>query len=211
MIKGTGSLITNVDEEGNDLPFLTTEQILRQLMKFGFYIFYDVKENLPNETFNYLAKLYDLGYDKITRIALETIDETGTKIWRPTEIVMKSYMDNSDLLVYQCKVTRKAFNQKLTANSIMNITHEEGMDWDWLSYIANIKDILDENLKENKFDTGKSNSFIAENVPSNDDVIDLSDIDNSGFAEYVDEDNDESEIVNEEPTEQFTEVGDGTE
>ena len=48
-------------------------------------------------------------------------------------------------------------------------------------------------------------------VPNNDDVIDLSDIGNSGFAEYVDEDNDESEIVNEEPIEQFTEVGDGTE
>lgn len=145
MIKGTGSLITTEDEDGNDLPFLTTEEILKQLMKFGFYIEYDVKKNLPSEMLAFLATIDNLGYDKITRIALESYTPDGQKTWRPTVIVMKSE-GNTDLLVFDCKVTRKVFNEKLTANIVMNVTHEEDMDWSWLTYIANIEDILDENV-----------------------------------------------------------------
>jgi len=168
MIKGHGSLITEIAEDGGDLPFLSTQQILDQLMKFGFYVTYDVKNNLPQETFNFLAQVLDLGFDKITRVALETIDDCGIKVWRPTILVMKSEY-NTDLLNFDCKLARKAFNQKLTDNVLMNVTHTDNIQWDWVIYIANISDILKENLGEVP-------------VPPN--------VDTSGFTEY------DSEVVN---------------
>ena len=145
LIEGIGTLITKTDEEGADIPFLTTDEILKQLMKFGFYITYNLAKNLPQEEFDYLSKLEDLGYDKITRIALESFDTNGNKVWRPAVIVMKSEF-NTDMLVFECKVTRKTFNERLTKNVILNITNEPGMNWEWVTYIANIADVLDENL-----------------------------------------------------------------
>lgn len=144
MINGSGSLITEVDEEGNPIEFLSTEEILKQLMKFGFYITYDVKTNLPEPTLAFLYKVMNLGFDKITRVARETRDVSGNRIWRPTVIVMKSEF-NTDLLVFDCKVTSTVFNAKLLANSIMNVTDESNIDWRWLAYMANISEILEEN------------------------------------------------------------------
>lgn len=146
MIRGTGSLITDVDEEGNDIPFLTTEEILKQIAKFGFFVTYDVKSNLPPKVITYLSELYNLGYDKITEVYLGSTTESGSRVWRPTVLVIKSCQDNDDILTFDCKLTQKKFQNKLAANSIVNVTHEEGMEWDWLHYIANISDLLDENI-----------------------------------------------------------------
>jgi len=152
MIKGSGSLITEFDEDGIEIPFLTTEEILRQIMKFGFYVQYDVKKYLPTNILAYLATIDNLGYDKITVVAVEDWDNNGQRIWRPTVIVMKSAF-NDDLLTYGCKVTRKVFNDKLNANVVVNVTHEKDMVWDWVTYIANIEDILNENVDPtNEFD-----------------------------------------------------------
>ena len=155
MIRGTGSLITDVDEEGNDIPFLTTEEILKQIAKFGFFVTYDVKSNLPTNVITYLSELYNLGYDKITEVYLGATSESGSRVWRPTVLVMKSYQDNDDILKFDCKLTQNKFQAKLAANSIINVTHEEGMTWDWLHYIANISDLLDENIDpRDDFETG---------------------------------------------------------
>ena len=183
MIEGSGILITDVDEEGIDIPFLTTEEILRQLMKFGFYITYDVKDNLPIDVFVFLAKLEDLGYDKITRIALESYDVSGNKLWLPTIIVMKSEF-NPDLLTFDCKVTKKAFQAKLSEASIINVTHEPGMVWDWVTYIANISDLLDENVEEDK--DNKPKPPVPPRLP-----IPVIQTDSDGLTIYSDEDSDD--------------------
>lgn len=146
MIKGTGELISNVDEEGNDLPFLTTDQILEQIAKFGFIVVYDLKSNLPSNVLSYLSQLYNLDYDKITRINVKSILANGEIRCTPTIIVMKSYKGNDDLLTFDCTIGYKQFCDKLVANSIMDVTDEPGMVWDWVTYMANLKDILDENV-----------------------------------------------------------------
>lgn len=148
MIQGSGSILSTKDEQGNDIPFMTTDQILKELQRFGFIVFYDVKRNLPTNILAFLSTVNNLGFDKITRVCLQSQEEeTGTIVWRPTILVIKS-ADNSDLLEFDCKLTRKAFNKKLTDNTIMNVTHEDNMKWDWLTYIANIDDILSENVDD---------------------------------------------------------------
>ena len=175
--------MTDKDEEGADIPFLTTDEILRQLMRFGFYITYDVKTHLPEPVLDYLTKLNGLGYDKITKVALESFDVNGNKVWRSTVIVFKSGF-NTDLLTFNCKVTRIAFNAKLEANTVMNITHELGMSWDWVTYIANISDILDENADQG--DDNLSDEISDEEIPDEEIVDnDTPGDDNSGeISEY---------------------------
>lgn len=145
MIKGSGTLISTEDEEGELIPFFTTDQILEELQRFGFYVEYDVKSNLPMSTLSFLATVDNLGYDKITRVALESVNTDGDRIWTPIILIMKSQF-NDDLLTFDCKLTKKKFQEKLAANTIMNVTHEQDLTWDWVKYIANISDILDENI-----------------------------------------------------------------
>ena len=157
MIEGSGKLLSTKDEEGLDLPFMSTEKILKELERFGFYVKYDVKSNLPSNMIAFLATVDNLGFDKITRVLLETKTKLDTVVLEPTILVIKSTEDNSDLLTFDCKLRAKRFNEKLAANTIMNVTHEKGMKWDWVTYIANISDILDENVDpvdEYESDTG---------------------------------------------------------
>lgn len=146
MINGSGSLLSNETEDGYDIPFMTTEQILTELQRFGFYVKYDVKSNLPQDVISFLATIDNLGYDKITRVAVETKQPGGSVIWKPTILVFKAVPENDDILTFDCRLTRTKFNKKLADNVIMNVTHEPDLEWDWLNYICNISDILDENI-----------------------------------------------------------------
>lgn len=148
MIKGSGNLITLDDDQGEYIPFLTTEEILKQLYKFGFYIQYDVKSNLPNETLDFLQQVLNLGYDKITRVMLQTTNKDGDTIWANSIVVYKSCPDNVDLLSYGQKLSRIKYIKKVDNNTILNVTHEgdNGIDWDWVTSFYNISEIIDENL-----------------------------------------------------------------
>lgn len=119
-----------------------------------------------------------LGFDKITEIALETITETGTRLWLPTVIVMKS-MDNIDLLSFNTKVSKRLFNDKLAKNVIMNVTDSDDISWDWLKYTMNIQDILDENRCPEYGDLPADN--LTEYEPNNESI------DTSSFTEYTPE------------------------
>lgn len=181
MIIGSGQLITETDDEGNIIPFLTTKEILKQIQKFGFIVEYDVKSNLPSPTIALLSTLYELKYDKITVVQVRIRStESSSYIWKPQTIVMKSEF-NTDIINYRCKITEKLFKDKLAKNTIMNVSNEEGINWDWVTYTANISDILDENIDpvdEYETDTGVEGGFIPP-VPE-------------GFTPYVDEDSEDA-------------------
>lgn len=148
MIKGTGSLLSIVDEQGLDLPFMTTDEILHEIQRFGFYVDYNVIENLPVNVITFLSNVLDLGFDKITRVSVVTKDAFAQEVvYKPTVLVIKSTEDNSDLLTFGCNLSEKKFMEKLSKNTIMNITYEKDMQWDWVKYIANISDLLDENFR----------------------------------------------------------------
>lgn len=146
MIRGEGSLICQEDEEGNELEFMTTSAILRELERFGFYIKYDVKSNLPMQMISFLATVDNLGFDKITKIYVESRNKDGALMHVPTIIAMKSNEHNDDILTFGCKISKAKFSEKLAANTVMNVTHQPDTQWDWLTYMVNISDILDENV-----------------------------------------------------------------
>ena len=169
MIQGTGSLITDKDEAGHEIPFLTTEEILRQLMKFGFYVTYDVKSNLPNNILSFLATIDNLGFDKISKVVVTKRDKiTGQQINDVATIVFKTVPENEDILAFSCELSETKLNEKLQKNILMNVTKEKNMQWDWLHYMANISDLLDENVDHtNDFET-YTGAQQFDNIPYND-------------------------------------------
>lgn len=144
VVKGGGKLLSSKDEKGNDLPCMTTEEILKEIQRFGFYVTYDVKSNLPMNTIAFLSTIDNLGYDKITKVGIQ-YRKDGEKYIKPAILVFKSEY-NHDILNFECIISEHKYLDKLSANSIMDVTHEKDIQWDWVKYIANISDILEENI-----------------------------------------------------------------
>ena len=151
MIKGTGRLISDTDEDGVVIPFLTTEEILKQIQKFGFIVEYNVRANLPGPVISYLMTMLNLGYVKITRIGVRTLNSDGSVYIRSTVILMKDAPETLDLLRFDEVITISEFMHKLDLNVVVNATNEPGMNWDWLTYMANIEDLLQENSSSDDF------------------------------------------------------------
>jgi len=151
MIKGTGTLISDTDEDGVVIPFLTTEEILKQIQKFGFIVEYNVRANLPGPVISYLMTMLNLGYVKITRIGVRTPNSDGSIYIRSTVILMKDAPETLDLLRFDEVITISEFMHKLDLNVVVNATNEPGMNWDWLTYMANIEDLLQENSSNDDF------------------------------------------------------------
>lgn len=191
LICGEGSLIDTCDDEGFDIPFLTTDQILNQLRMFGFDIIYDYKKDLPDNVFVFLKEIMLLGYDKITKVMLETYSPDGENIWKPTVVVFKSTKDNDDLLSFGHQLGRRSYINKIDDNSILNVTYEEEMNWDWVTSFFNIADILDENLDHpvDQFVNGYESDFNSGTS------TELNSIDNDGMSIYTEPDSSEEQPV----------------
>ena len=137
---GQGFILSQSDEDGNELPLLTTAEVLKQLEKFGFDIQYEEEPNLSGEQLTFLTNLLDLGYDAITR----------AKIIYPktTRLVTIAYASNktTDFLKFDTSVTKAKFDEELENGAIANITKmDKTLEWDWLTYTCQIEDILEAN------------------------------------------------------------------
>ena len=145
MIEGQGVIITNETPEGINIPFMTTDEILKEISRFGFYVKYNVKSNLPSETVSYLATIDNFTFDKITRINLQTLDKDGSGYHYVPSVIIYDSSKNEDLIGYGIKLSRNSYVNKVTNNTLINVTNI-GISWDWVDSMYNIADILDENL-----------------------------------------------------------------
>lgn len=180
MISGTGRIISREDEEGQYLPFLSTQEILKQIAKFGFYVEFNEMSNLPGPTLDYIQNIMQLGYQKITRILLQTTSKEGDIMWRNSVIVYKVVPDNTDLLGFGMKISRKNWMDKVDANTVLNVT-DEGIDWDWVDCMYNLSDVMDENL--DKADPYETKTDVQEGQ--------LTVYSPDGYTSYEDPDEDE--------------------
>lgn len=148
-----------------ELPFASTESILKELERFGYYIKYNVKMHLPEDIIKLFNSLLALGYDKITRVALEFVSpDTGRTLKRPVILALKS-PDNTDLLEFDCILREKSYNAKLNDNIIMNVSKYNNIKWDWLDHIYNIADLLDpeSEIPDEPDEDGPSDNTDSEN------------------------------------------------
>lgn len=145
MTYGEGTLITTTDASTGDiLPWMTTDEILAQLKKFGFIITYDVELHLSGDQITYLMTLNNLGFQHITTISVQM---TGTK--RRNFVIAFNGDEEPEWLEWPCATTKYEFDKKVSEGKVLNVTYltakETEFKWDWLNFIGNIPDIIRDN------------------------------------------------------------------
>lgn len=144
IIDPSGSAVITDDESSS--MYLTTEQILKALYTYGFYVTYVQYKNLPSAQLAYLSELRSLGFDKL-RILPVYRSKNGTYKVKSSIVVFQikqnpAWINNT----YIC--SEHEFIRALREGSCINISSTEtanNWDWGWLDFVANIDDILEEN------------------------------------------------------------------
>ncbi len=166
MIEGQGDLVTDTTKEGDIIPWMSTNEILVQLKKFGFDITYVEKLSLDTPTLEFLMKLKSLGYDKITRMVVMFRELDGTLSAKTLPLAIKSE-HNVDKLTFGCQITAKKFYQRCADGYIYNMQDKDEMKlkWRWIDAIYNIDDILSENSDIEDFEVWQGDTRIDPNMP----------------------------------------------
>lgn len=137
MINATGSMISNPHEDE-----MTTDEILMQLQKYGFNISYDMQAHLPIAQVEYLLTLQGLSYDKIRILGVRINNQVDNA--KPYVVAFK-VSAHPKWLLNTYIVTRQEFQDALVAGTAINLTDvskTKDFNWDWLTYVANIDDII---------------------------------------------------------------------
>lgn len=146
LVDGQGPLL----ESDNTLIYeMSTQSVLKELERFGFYVTFDVIEKLSQAQVAYLTTLNQLGFDKIRILNVYTYRRDGSKILDPHVVVFNvepnpGWLDNTyaaSLAEYTDAVTNG------TAIDLSKMSEAKRFRWDWLEHVASIQDILDEQYK----------------------------------------------------------------
>lgn len=154
VLGASGDLITSsnyYDEVEEPRAFeLTPKQILDELYKFGFCIYYEQREHLSPGQIDYLITLKGLHYDKIRVLGVKDV-KNGTDVFS-TKVVAFNSENHSQWLDNTYRASEKEFLRGLvdgTAINLTEISETEKYCWTWLDYVANIDDILRDNPQPN--------------------------------------------------------------
>ena len=147
LVEGSGPLLT---ENGVNGPCeLSTDAILNELAKFGFLITFEKQDHLDGDQLQFLMSLRTLGMDKIRIIVVKDMHVDGQVSDRPV-VVGFNITQNPQWLNNWYSPTEKEFHESINNGSAINISgmcKEQKFNWDWLTYIARIDDILRENSR----------------------------------------------------------------
>lgn len=124
----------------------STDEILKTLSKYGFLVTYDQQRNLPQDQLEFLASLSGLEYDKLRLVTVWNISN-GVKQFKTYAVVFK-ISENPTWINNGYSPSEKEFTESLRNGSVVNLsassqTHK--WNWSWLTFVANIEDILSEN------------------------------------------------------------------
>lgn len=188
MLDARGDIITEAHDYGK--TELSTETILAELKKFGFYIIYNQKLHLGSEQLEYLFTLKNLGYDKLRIVNVHDASTKDSDFWGP-KVVAFQVDPLGDWLNNAYSPSASEFTEALVSGTAINLTgisETKKFRWDWLKdFVANIDDVIAENADDMIY-------FEEPQPDPDDDYSDMSDsdIDDSYLDEYDDDDDDDS-------------------
>lgn len=147
VVDGKGPLLASSDPLDYEM---TTAALLKELQRYGFFVTFNPREHLPEDQIEYLKTVQKLGFDKIRVLDVYTYTSDGTRLMNPHIVIFNvepnpGWMDNTysaSLDEYTYAITQG------TAFNLSSMSEARRFHWDWLDYVANIQDIIDENMKE---------------------------------------------------------------
>lgn len=146
LIKSNGSLLTP-DPESGIIKEFTTDEILAELNKFGFDVTFEINQHLSGEQISYLITLSELNYDKLRVLPVYDQDSLGNRIFSDY-IVAFNVEQCPEWLDVNNVSSKRDFLTKLNDGVAVNLTYvskTSQFDWTWLTYVANIEDIIRDN------------------------------------------------------------------
>lgn len=146
LVDGQGPLLASNDSLDYEM---TSAQILQELERFGFFVTFNPKEQLPADQLEYLRTVSGLGFDKIRILGVREVSKDGSQVINPHVTVFNvepnpGWLDNT--YVASSFEYANALTQG-TAVDLSNMSEVKRFRWDWLDYVANIQDILDDNIR----------------------------------------------------------------
>jgi len=145
-VNSSGTILTP-DPESGIIPEFTTEQILKELNKFGFDVTFNLEAGLSGEQLDYLMTLDALDFDKIRTLDVYTYDGIGNREF--TQYIVAFNIEKCPKWIDQnYSVSEKDFLSALNGGGAMNLTYisqTKQFNWSWLDYVANIEDIIRDN------------------------------------------------------------------
>ena len=148
LVQGDGPIISDIS-----VPILSTDEIIDQFKRFGFYIIYEEEENISGEMIEYLMTLDKLGYDKIRILFIDVPPTMQGEDYEPEWIVVAfkvadhPHWINNTYRAKESEITEGTMNG--TAINISAISKEKKFSWNFLKdYVLNIKDIIEENSRK---------------------------------------------------------------
>ena len=144
LINAEGSLLTP-DKNSGIIQEFSSDEILEILATFGFDITFHVNQHLSGDQIAFLMTVDELGYNKLRRLYVQDKPD-GTY----SEYIIVFNVDKcpTDWLDVNYMCGKKPFVDALLSSGTMNLTDLEqtkGFDWTWLTYVANIEDIIEDN------------------------------------------------------------------
>lgn len=140
LISASGSGI----HEANSV--ITDSNILKELSRYGFDIEYSPAKHLPSDLLKYLITLKDLKFDKLRLLAVKPLnkDEYDIKVIAFMSAECPMLLNN----MYKCDESAiRSLTYEGHAINLSGVKATNKYDWTWLDgWIANISDVLDENL-----------------------------------------------------------------
>ena len=143
LVNSSGSILTP-DPVSGIIKEFSTDEILAELNKFGFDVTFEINQHLSGAQISYLMTIMDLGYDKLRRLYVQDKPDGQYSEY----IVVFNVKKCPDWIKDDFVCGKKPFVDALIGSGAMNLTDLEqtkGFDWTWLTYIANIEDIIEDN------------------------------------------------------------------
>jgi hypothetical protein len=141
VLNAQGTIVTEINDNMAVEP--STEDILAELHKWGFEVQFNQQLNLPQGQLDFLAELKDLGYDKLRILNVWTM-QNAIKTFTPYIIVF-NVAQNPDWINNGYAASEQEFLNSLKNGSAVNISATSKANiwsWGWLTFVANIDDIL---------------------------------------------------------------------
>ena len=144
LVDSSGTLLSP-DPVSGIIKEFTTDEILAELNKFGFDVTFEINQHLSGSQISFLMTVNDLGYNKLRKLYVQ--DKPDGKY---SEYIIVFNVDKCPdaWLDINHLSGKKPFVDALLSSGAMNLTNLEqtkGFDWTWLTYIANIEDIIEDN------------------------------------------------------------------
>ena len=146
LVDGGGPLLS--ERHMNGIRELSTPAILAELEKYGFLVTYQPQKHLDGDQLQYLLTLNQLGFQKIRLLNVHRYSN-GVQEFTPT-VVAFNIKPNSSWLNNWYSASEKEFLEAINNGSAINISamsKDKKFKWDWLTYVADIEDILKDNAQ----------------------------------------------------------------